>query len=663
MIVLVVHSSPETVDLAVDTLKATRAKEILTATSFRAGVEAGEELRNLDVLFTGALRGDEASGFDLREKLRERFPGLKTIFIGRRESFMREGEATVKDPIVRLPGEESTLLEWAAEAGLGRRRMTAIPASDAEKAGGDEEVEDLPTAQTVAAPARELADYRLVRLLHTEQETETHEAVQQSVDRRVALVLLKPEYCASEEWVREFRGRVRAKAAIIHPNITPVYEGFEDLGVLFYTRELIDGYNLTELAAGGEKLSPRAIYGVITVVAECMKYFQAQGFPHVDLTGGHVYVGRDGKTRLSNIATLEPINELDTPDHIRALGEALQPLLGAKGGKPDLMPKLLDIMASEEYSIESWDELLELMEGIDDRIAESDRAQPHRAQRAWRRRSKKKIGAAAVGTLVALGLITFLAWPRDTAPPAPEVGTTTSIRGGDFIFQDKGTRNLRTFEIDRYEVTIGQYAEFLEAMETEKNPRRFDHFLQKTVAPEKADHVPESWDEFYPAAKSSGTYLGQPIDLRCPIMLVDWWDAWAYATWKDRRLPTETEWERAARGDQGNLYPWGDEFDFTKLNTARTEDKYSYWSPVDAFNEDASPEGVVGMAGNVSEWVHTWMDHPEIPDKKVPMARGASFATNAEEPGNFSLTNRDRLFDPSERQIYIGFRTVSRRGG
>ncbi|MEM9480575.1 MAG: SUMF1/EgtB/PvdO family nonheme iron enzyme [Verrucomicrobiota bacterium] len=662
MIVLVVHTSPETVDFAVDALKATRAKEVHTAGSFRAAVEAGEELPQLDVLFTGALRGDEASGFDLREQLRKKFPKLKTIFIGRRESFVREGEATVKDPIVRLPDEEAMLLEWAAEAGLGRRRMTAIPASDADGENEDNE-EELPTAQTVAAPARELADYRLVKLLHVERETETHEAVQQSVDRRVALVLLKPEFCESEEWVREFRGRVRAKAAITHPNITPVYEGFEDLGVLFYTRELVDGFNLEELAAGGEKLTPRAINGIIKVVAKCMNYLQAQGFPYIDLQPHHVYFGRDGKTRLSNIVTLEPINEQETSDHIRTLGQALRPLLGTKEGKPGLMPKLLDIMASEEYSIGSWDELISLMRGIDDRIAESDFAQPPRAQRAWKRRSKRKMGAVAVGTAVAIGLITFLAWPRDTTPPPPEVGTTTSIRGGDFIFQDKSMRSLPSFEIDRYEVTIGQYAEFLEALETEKNPRQFDHFLQKTVAPDKADHIPESWDDFYPEAKNEGTYLGQPINLKCPIMLVDWWDAWAYATWKGRRLPTESEWERAARGDQGNLFPWGNEFDFTKLNTARTEDNFSYWSPVDAFVEDTSPEGVVGMAGNVSEWVHTWMDHPEIPDKKIPMARGASFATDAEEPENFALTNRKRLFDPNERKIYIGFRTVSQRRG
>ncbi len=660
MIVLVVHSSRESIDQALGALKATRAKEVHTASSYRVAIEAGEQLEHLDILITGPLRGDEGSGIDLRDALRERFPGLRAVFLGKRERFAREGQPLEEIEVVELPEEHEKFMEWAGEAGLAKRRS---PVTVQVQAIDDHGEEDLPAAQAVAAPARELADFRLMRLLGSETQTETHEAHQASIDRHVALVLLKPEFCEVEEHVREFRGAVRAKAVVSHPNIIPVFDGFEDHGVLFYTRELVDGAHLDDLAAEGEQLQPRAIFNLIKTVVECMNYFQAQGIPYADLEPRHVFIGRDGKTRLSNIATLETTNVQSTPEHIRTLGYALQPLLATNTGKPGLMAKLLGIMASEEYSIESWDELLMLMRGIDNRIAESEIAQPPRVNRAWKRRSKRKWGAAVAGLAGVIALIAFLAWPDKQAKPAPDLGTSVAIRGGEFIFQDGKMRTVRPFEIDRYEVTIGEYAEFLKALATAGNPKSYDHFLQKALAPDKSGHEPADWERLYEEAKNGGEYMGQSINLNCPIVLVDWWDAWAYAKWKGRRLPTETEWERAARGNQGNLYAWGDEFDFTKLNTAKIDDAYAYWSPVDAFPDDRSPDGVVGMSGNVSEWTGTWVDHPDIPDKKIPMARGASFATDTDDPANFLLTNNSRLFKPNERVIYLGFRTVGPRDG
>ena len=81
-----------------------------------------------------------------------------------------------------------------------------------------------------------------------------------------------------------------------------------------------------------------------------------------------------------------------------------------------------------------------------------------------------------------------------------------------------------------------------------------------------------------------------------------------------RALPTEKEWEKAARGRSGGVYPWGDEFVATKLNSSQdysedsndesagTYDGYVFWSPVDAIDADVSPYSVKGTAGNVSEW-------------------------------------------------------------
>jgi len=131
--------------------------------------------------------------------------------------------------------------------------------------------------------------------------------------------------------------------------------------------------------------------------------------------------------------------------------------------------------------------------------------------------------------------------------------------------------NLPDYTIDRYPVTNRQYHEFCQ---------------------ETGHTSPKHWMDAVP-----GTEI-----LNHPVCSVNQEDAMAYAEWIGKRLPTEAEWEKAARGTDGRLFPWGDKFDPEACCWNRAETNVLTTDPVDAHPSGASPYGVMDMAGNLFEW-------------------------------------------------------------
>jgi formylglycine-generating enzyme required for sulfatase activity len=219
-----------------------------------------------------------------------------------------------------------------------------------------------------------------------------------------------------------------------------------------------------------------------------------------------------------------------------------------------------------------------------------------------------------------------------TIPAGPFVRGTTS---GGFDEQPQRTIFLDAFAIDRYEVTNHHYQQFVLATGHRKPglPSRY--------------------------AKSSGKMRGT----NQPVVYVSWDDANEYCRWKGKRLPTEAEWEKAMRGSDGRLWPWGNKEQPNGANWARVQDGYEVSASVGSFQNDKSPYGVMDGAGNVLEWVADWYHetyYKDSPEQNPPspehgtyrVLRGGSYTTTG---GDIRITSRSKMM-PDFRDETIGFR-------
>jgi formylglycine-generating enzyme required for sulfatase activity len=165
----------------------------------------------------------------------------------------------------------------------------------------------------------------------------------------------------------------------------------------------------------------------------------------------------------------------------------------------------------------------------------------------------------------------------------------------------------------------------------------------------------------------SANYRVQPFLEQYPVAGVTWYGARAYCNAIGRRLPTEAEWERAARGSDGRIFPWGNEYsgDFAKTSRPIVEENLRGAVQVGSYPLGRSPYGVFDMAGNVEEWVNDWYSEtyyrqPESsgPNPQGPPAgtqkvlRGGSWATMP----FFARTPHRRSLEPDRQSISAGFR-------
>ncbi len=295
------------------------------------------------------------------------------------------------------------------------------------------------------------------------------------------------------------------------------------------------------------------------------------------------------------------------------------------------------------------------------------------------------ITATALPPVVAVDTATM-------APPAPITGTTrvresdgavmVYVPAGEFTMGSADSDSqaydnekpqhrvmVAGFWIDRTEVTNAQYRKFVDA----------GGYTNQAYWTEAG----WAWKGQNNATQPNCWGDGNFNQAQQPVVCVSWYEAYAYARWVGGRLPTEAEWEKAARGTDGRIYPWGNTWDGTRVNfcdrnctydwkDAGVNDGYATTAPVGSYANGVSPYGALDLAGNVWEWTSSaWGKNFDKPDFAYPytpndgredqsstdvrVLRGGSWYDGARDVRSairFSVV-------PGYRGINIGFRVAS----
>jgi len=489
-----------------------------------------------------------------------------------------------------------------------------------------------------------------------------------ALKRDLAVKVLSPDVITSHSMLERFRREAETVAQLSHPNIVPVHFIGERDGLLWLAMQCIDGGSIADRLVRERRLPVDDAVRITTEVAGALAHAHKRGVIHRDIKPANVLIDAEsgrclvtdfGIARTVDAAALTATGMmLGTPaylspeqitgepiDHrvdVYALGVMLFEMLAGRvpfegptptaammkrlGGppdavttvRPDVPREISDIIATclaadPAERFESAGDLIRALGG--EAVPTGGRRM--KAAHVPRLRSKQARMIAAgivVATLAGTGWsLTVSRATREhqaqvaDAPLPPATNLATIAAGAYIIGSDAGspesrprhTERIAAFTIERTEVTIGAY------------------------------------ERFVLATKAPAPWSGARPDSALPVTRVPWGDAANYCAWKypnGGRLPTEAQWEAAARGVAGRAYPYGDAPDPAAVNTASANRPGPV--PVGSFPRGATPEGIEDMSGNVWEWTSSTMrGYPGAPGmadsmERYRVIRGGAFDTN-----------------------------------
>lgn len=456
--------------------------------------------------------------------------------------------------------------------------------------------------------------------------SEVYRALDTVLGRTVAVKLLTTQAAQNEETRARFLLEAKVSSSVVHENIITTYDYGEEDGIPFLVLEYLTGQNLKEALAAEPEMKLKKRVSIALQIAKALEYVHSRKFVHRDVKPDNIHIDAQGRVKLMDfgivkteeVALTQVGFALGTPHYVApeliqglpvtslvdvySFGVLLYEVLtGRKAIQADTVERIFFLILHEPIPMEPMTEagipealqvivrgstmrdpakrtqsMAEVAAALEDWMDENPTqkaALPNK--RRVHLNSRMLAGGVAVAALCALGLGYLLinrgkAIARSSDPQRIEdpAGDMVTVPEGEFRFGVEGKLvRLPAFYLDVVEVTNERYEEFCQVTKRSL-PTNFPR--------------------------------GQPGR---PVVNVTIADAQAFAAWAKKRLPTEQEWERAARGSDGRRFPWGEEPKREWANVDdNPDDSWHNLVSVEAYRNGRSPEGALQMIGNAKEF-------------------------------------------------------------
>jgi formylglycine-generating enzyme required for sulfatase activity/CheY-like chemotaxis protein len=636
MKILLVDDEPGLVEAWRELLVSTGTFDIRTAATggdaLRAarGWPAGPEILVTDVVM------EPMDGFALRDRLVTEFPAMRTVFVTGYDL------STQPDRV----GDTVVLSKPVDAAKLAAALVAPAAASQSYEFGG----------------------FHVQEHLRHQDNIDEYLAWQGTMSRHAVLHVMDEESARDPAAVAAFLADARAKAAVSHPYLFAVHEAGAVGGRCFYSSDYIPGYTLEAYRLAGHKLDDRALLSALRTAADVSAHFSKHGLARRSMGPADLVLDASLRPRMVNTAAATapaPDEAIEVKNYAETVAALAQ-----EGGVASAVAQTLAAGQADWAGVAAMVAAAKPAAAPKDAGKLTARTEKSKQILEQSKKQQKQRLLISAGMSLLLLLVALFALFRFLGKGESALKSKmVRVPAGEFIYQSGEKVNLPDFWIDEHEVTIYEYKKFLDFLEA--NPGEAEKLAHPDM-PKGKSHVPLDWADnkeintwgFYRGALNGEWKRSFPITVDHPVFNVDWFDAYAYAKWKGRRLPTEQEWEKAARGTDGREFPWGNDEDPKRANTGADLksnpkeggeiDGHRRWARADEPKGDSSPYGAHGMAGNVSEWTATWAPVEDGMGGDVPVVRGGNWG-NPE----YIVTLRRAILDPLQAQDRLGFRTVS----
>jgi formylglycine-generating enzyme required for sulfatase activity/tRNA A-37 threonylcarbamoyl transferase component Bud32 len=567
----------------------------------------------------------------------------------------------------------------------------------------------------------QLGKYKIETFLGKGAFAEVYKALDESLKRIVALKMLKPALLADEDAFGRFLNEARVLADLVHPHIAWVWDMGEADGRVFIAMRYVEGQSLDKVIAESGPLPWGQVLKITEQVAGALDFAHKKELVHRDVKPQNIMISKTDGAVLTDFGLVKALHSsgissgtsmIGTPAYMApeiwdgkeaspasdqyALACVLVEMLTGKAlfagttaeimkkhllepptlpekwteGVPDglneVLIKALARKPQDRYpNLKRFFAALEgmgvankpLLGDKQSEIPEQNKAKSmiHNTKKSAKSTRKNipfwlwivtVIGGILL-IVIAIFLYKFIMTLNSTWTRPADGMTMVYIQAGKFLM---GSDSRNPDEKPEHTVTLDDY--WIDQNEVTNK------MYEKCVTA-KFCQPPDDNSSF-----THTTYYGNPKYANYPVIFVSWNDASNYCAWVGVRLPSEAEWEKAARGSKGQLYPWGNS------NPDKSRANYGFilgdTSEVGSFPNGISPYGVKDMAGNVGEWVNDWYSdtyysqspplNPSGPDiETFRVIRGGSWYEN-----ETSLLSTTRFYrNPSDSNIISGFRCAS----